>query len=759
MVRLSNKRLFTKMMALGLSLTMTIAGIVVSNSKTSVKADSGFSNYDFLKTSGDVIRNNYGKGNNVYLRGTNAGGYMVKENWQNATNSPDDLAQLNTLTNRFGVNTAYNLMDVYEKNYWTTDDFDNCKNLGMSAIRLPFTYMNLYKKKGEDWELRDDAFTKMDWFVDQCSQRGIYVILDLHGAFGSQNGQDHSGQTIDNVGDVNFFYNDKLKNMTLQMWGEIAEHYKNNPAIAAYDTLNEPGEKAGTTSQRHWDFYNQMYQKIRSIDTNHIIIFESCWGTSDLPRPSDYGWTNIMYEYHHYTWNNVSNTEGQKAQCDEIIRNVNNANYGVPTYIGEFTCFEQTDAWYYVLEKFNHAGWHYTNWSYKTTNSGSWGIFNEKSTEKVDIYNDSESEIRRKWGADSIGTGNRAVNGMVYDAMYNNRYRTVVKADKALDEADYFGIKANINAKFACAEDYGEAKVIANRDSAGGWEQFRAIKNGDGTYSFQSRANNKYLCTVFDDEDQNNPVVARSNEISDWEKFYIEKQSDGSVALKTYTNSKYLQADQNNNGLLHANAGSVGTWEKFDIKNIVTGKSVDEVSEEPTTEKPTEAPTQKPTEAPTQKPTEKPTEAPTQKPTQKPTEAIKNDNELISIVGFQINNKIDGIRVLGEIAPTINNREIESTGFIYGLVYDGKNNHNIADNEMLVNSNNAFIKSFASTQKGSYVLSNGNKCMVRTILYNRNSDKELNSRYKVIAYVKCKDGSYHYSDVAEFSINDVLAKV
>ena len=145
MVRLSNKRLFTKMMALGLSLTMTIAGIVVSNSKTSVKADSGFSNYDFLKTSGDVIRNNYGKGNNVYLRGTNAGGYMVKENWQNATNSPDDLAQLNTLTNRFGVNTAYNLMDVYEKNYWTTDDFDNCKNLGMSAIRLPFTYMNLYK--------------------------------------------------------------------------------------------------------------------------------------------------------------------------------------------------------------------------------------------------------------------------------------------------------------------------------------------------------------------------------------------------------------------------------------------------------------------------------------------------------------------------------------------------------------------------------------------------------------------------------------
>ena len=31
-----------------------------------------------------------------------------------------------------------------------------------------------------------NAFDRLDWFVQNCSQRGMYVILDMHGAFGSQ---------------------------------------------------------------------------------------------------------------------------------------------------------------------------------------------------------------------------------------------------------------------------------------------------------------------------------------------------------------------------------------------------------------------------------------------------------------------------------------------------------------------------------------------------------------------------------------------
>ena len=398
---------------------VSFAGVQFTRPTKEVKAASSFGSNDFLKVNGTKIRNRSGQGSEIYLRGTNAGGLFVKENWQNSTESADQKTELETLINRFGESKAYELLEYYKDNFWTESDFDKCAEMGMSVIRLPFTYMNIYKKSGNDWVVRSDAFTRMDWFVEQCSKRGIYVILDLHGAFGSQNGQDHSGQVIDNVNDVTFFYNDTLKNQTLDLWKLVAGHYRGNPAVAGYDTLNEPGEKAGTTTTRHWEFYNQMYNAIRSVDPDHIVIMESCWGTGNLPNPSTYGWTNVVYEYHNYPWGNETDEklDALKSSVDSFVNSVNNANYGVPTFVGEFTCFEAWNAWAYWPEKFNQAGYHYTSWTYKTHYMGSWGIFNQKGTAKANVASDSEDTIRSRWGAGNIGTGDKSKSGNVYNAL------------------------------------------------------------------------------------------------------------------------------------------------------------------------------------------------------------------------------------------------------------------------------------------------------------------------------------------------------
>ena len=122
-------------------------------------------------------------------------------------------------------------------------------------------------------------------------------------------------------------------------------------------------------------------------------------------------------------------------------------------------------------------------------------------------------------------------------------------------------------------------------------EQFRVIYNSDGTVSFQSRANNKYLCAVFDDTDKENPVIPRSNAIGTWEKFYVEKQSDGTYAIKTYLNNYYVQTDINDttSGILHACGTSVGTWEKFALEatnaSAIPGNSQpEETTTQPTVE-------------------------------------------------------------------------------------------------------------------------------------------------------------------------------
>jgi aryl-phospho-beta-D-glucosidase BglC (GH1 family)/GH18 family chitinase len=593
------KKAFACSMAMCLT-TGLMTGIGMEKSVKTVKAAStGFTKNDFLKVDGTYVKNNYGKGNNVYLRGTNIGNLFVQESWMSSTSAADQKTILEGLTNQFGQDKALELLEYYESNYFTTDDLDNCKNMGMSVIRVPFTYMNLYKKSGNSWVLRSDAFTRLDWIVEQCSQRGIYVILDLHGAFGSQNGQDHSGEVIDSVEKVTFFSNDTLKNQTLDLWRTVAQHYAGNPAVAGYDTLNEPGEKAGSTGEKHWAFYDQMYDTIRSVDPDHIIIMESCWGTGNLPNPSKYGWTNVMYEYHHYPWDYVADTDanytGQVNAINNLVSSVNSANYGVPTYIGEFNCFDGDAKWKYVLDKMNKAGWHYTNWSYKSNGMGSWGIYHEYANAgKVNPSSDSESSIRTKWGSSNIGTNN-SERGITYNNMKPKLPGTVVFADTALTNDSYFGIQATINSKYVCSEDYGESNLIADRDSAGGWEQFRIIRNSDGTYSFQARANNKYLCAVIDDTDTENPVIARSNKISDWEKFSLEKQSNGTYAIKANANGKYVQADINDTkaGILHACADTVGTWETFNLNSVTGVATIPGAGNEQVTENQSEAQTQK----------------------------------------------------------------------------------------------------------------------------------------------------------------------
>ena len=150
---------------------------------------------DFLKADGKNLKSNYGKGKVVNLRGTNAGGYLFQELWMTATKNTakirDETTIYQYLTEKFGKDKMLELIGVYQDAYWTEKDFDNCAELGMNCIRLPFWYRNLVDENNNYYE---NAFERMDWFIEEAGKRGIYVILDFHGCPGSQNGSDHSGK-------------------------------------------------------------------------------------------------------------------------------------------------------------------------------------------------------------------------------------------------------------------------------------------------------------------------------------------------------------------------------------------------------------------------------------------------------------------------------------------------------------------------------------------------------------------------------------
>lgn len=616
------KKLVSMLLVFAMTFSVAISGKIIGI--TQVSAREALGSNDFLKVNGTQIRKQKGTGDIVYLRGTNAGGWLVQEDWMNPTNASDQKTMMTTLANRFGASKRDELVSTYENNYWTTQDFDNCAEMGMSVIRLPFTYMNLCDDNGN---LKSNAFDRLDWFVQNCSQRGMYVILDMHGAFGSQNGMDHSGEINDGK---QLYYNQSNKDKTLNLWKKIAEHFKGNPAVAAYDILNEPGIKAAATYSLHWDFYNEIYNTIRSKDSNHIIIMESCWDADNLPRPSQYGWTNVAYEYHYYPWSAQNSSDAQKSYFSSKVSDIANHNYGVPTFVGEFTCFEQAEGWKAAMSTFNGQGWHWTTWSYKVTGNSSWGIYNH-NPEKVDIYNDSADTIKNKWSA--VGTANGWKNDKIYNLVkpylsgtvtstggsttddsdnnstsgvatlyeHSNYGGWAVSLEEGLYDYKDILAKGIVNDQISSlrvSDGYkvtiyddegfkGKSKEFTSDASYVGDEMndktssikiekinnqtstttsYNTVKLPNGKYSIKSVANEKYVATENGGSD---PIVAnRDSYGGSWETFYLINNDDGTVSLKADANNKYVCAVLDEENQLVPRSESVGTWEKFQIYKI-----------------------------------------------------------------------------------------------------------------------------------------------------------------------------------------------
>ena len=401
----------------------------------------------YLLIEGNKVLNENGE--EVLLQGINAGGYLVTERWMCAIASGgvvDHKPTTDLFTEKFGKAKTLQIWDHYRKTFWTEDDFRNCEDMGMNVIRLPFSYMSVDPVYNHVPEIPGEKynFTILDNFIERAKTHKMYTILDMHGAYGSQNGQDHSGQSIavpsggNNQQYVTFYSAtdpDAIENRrkTTELWEAIAERYKDNPNVAGYDLLNEPGEKGTSTQRRHWDYFDELYKAIRAVDPDHIIIIESCWAGSDLPHPvnSTYNWeNNVMYSFHHYTHSDgvSSMPEAQRLQGhkDSMLRRVNEVagrNFGIPIYMGEFTCLYGEEGWTYMLDLLQERGWHWTTWTYKVnqtsaTATSPWGIYNSRlrrvveddvvvTDELVVTGTDSFETIIQKWSR--IGTKDRSI--------------------------------------------------------------------------------------------------------------------------------------------------------------------------------------------------------------------------------------------------------------------------------------------------------------------------------------------------------------
>ena len=278
------------------------------------------------------------------------------------------------------------LLDTFRNSYFTTNDLDHLKSLGYNCIRLPFLYNLLQDETGTNY--LSNGWARLDWVLSECQKRRMWCILDLHGTPGGQNYSDHSGQP---EGLRNAVWTSQIyKERTSNLWAKIAERYSTNRAVAGYDLFNEPDPyRSNNTVAVYQQVYSNsilllastLYSAIRAKDTNHLIIIESNFMYTNMwndiwtcPAPASRGWTNVVYEFHHYDhsgpWcpNDTYDVSfaTQKEIADRIVRTYTRfmAERQVPVFIGEFGSITVQNIDYFVRQ-FHASGIHWGQWNFR----------------------------------------------------------------------------------------------------------------------------------------------------------------------------------------------------------------------------------------------------------------------------------------------------------------------------------------------------------------------------------------------------------
>jgi glucan 1,3-beta-glucosidase len=230
-------------------------------------------------------------GNQGILRGVNLGSWLVLEKWMVPTvyrgvDAADEYQLCLALGNQAGAR-----LRQHRETFITAEDFLWIKKRGLNAVRLPVGYWALEAPKPYV-----PASDFMDLALDQASRNGLKLILDLHGAPGSQNGWDHSGRS----GEIGWHKDPNNIKETVRVLGTFAEKYGKHPALLGIELLNEPSTQIPVEILK--DFYLNAYSEIRKHAGPEVaIVFHDSFRAlawQNFMKEPDY--SNVIIDTHLY---------------------------------------------------------------------------------------------------------------------------------------------------------------------------------------------------------------------------------------------------------------------------------------------------------------------------------------------------------------------------------------------------------------------------------------------------------------------------
>lgn len=308
-------------------------------------------------------------GNAVVLRGCNLGSWLLTESWMLGWDVADQETLIDILTKRFGQSGADRLLTLYRDGFITPRDFELIKSFGFNVVRLPFDSRMLIDQSGT---LRPDAFKYLDRALSMAEEAGVYVILDMHGAPGSQSTMDHTGQREQNK----LWSDPKNQERMIELWVRLAQRYKDRTVVAAYDLLNEPyGDFKQDLRPALRELMPRLAKAIRATGDRHLLIFPNALGAgfTFYDPPEAQGLDQIGFTDHYYA-GMFGSPSTVKSHAAMFWRAMPEAQayadrVGGPVLIGEFNVVLEKTGGKAMLrryfDEFAERGWMATMWSYK----------------------------------------------------------------------------------------------------------------------------------------------------------------------------------------------------------------------------------------------------------------------------------------------------------------------------------------------------------------------------------------------------------
>ena len=379
----------------------------------------------FLHTQGENIVDENGQ--KVLLRGVGLGNWMLPEGYMWRFGQEGDRPRKieKIVSDLIGPDPAAKFWREFRAQYITQKDIQRIAQLGFNSVR-PAMNARLFLSEGENPVYQDEGFELLNNLVRWCKQSGIYVIIDMHAAPGGQTGQNIDDSIND---EPRLFMDPRNQDRLVALWVKIATRYKDEPAVAAYDLLNEPlPERTGAAGKYKNELeplYKRITQAIRAVDKKHMITVEGANWANDWSVFSEPFDDNLVYQFHFYCWDNPTRLNGINQYLDARKR------LGAPLWAGETG--EKNEAIYWGTTDYfeaNNLGWSFWPWKKMETRNTPYSIKPPKNWNAIMAYSrkeeaDKPSPAAAQMAFDELLKNIRLENCGFYPDVVNALFRRV----------------------------------------------------------------------------------------------------------------------------------------------------------------------------------------------------------------------------------------------------------------------------------------------------------------------------------------------